>query len=247
MIVVPLTSRRFEWAQLIQKLQHVLPSFTLLSDGMRRVRAEPHPLTMALGAAEVVTSALVIVAFVLALRRARRSAPTPHSLAPHPHHTHRIDWVDVFLSGMLATEVMVHYHETGHIRRPTVLLAVTMLVFGLMHARMLARAIARRSMRVTDRGIVVPGRFFTRFTADYADLARIDVGEHEAAVVRRDGRTKRINLDGVLYSHAVRDALLTARAHLTRDPKRAEDGQDHASADSGAFGHPGGGQQTETH
>lgn len=247
MIVVPLTSRRFEWAQLIQKLQHVLPSFTLFSDGVRRVRADSHPFTMTLGAAELVTSALVIFAFVLALRRARRSAPKPHSLAPLPHHTHRIDWVDVFLSGMLATEVVVHYHETGHIQRPTVLLAVVMLVFGLMHARLMARAIARRSMRVTDRGIVVPGRLFTRFTADYADLARIDVSEHQAVIARRDGRTKRINLASVLYPQAVRDALLAARAHLTRDPKGAEDRQNHASSDSGAFGHPGGGQQTETH
>src|SRR5262245_42370949 len=96
-----------------------------------------------------------------------------------------------------------------------------MLAFGLMHGRMVSRAIARRSLRVTDRGIVVPGRLFTRLAADYADVARIDVGEHQAVVALRNGRTKRIDLERpAVPARRPRRARRGTRALAARSPPR---------------------------
>ncbi|MEP7345330.1 MAG: hypothetical protein ABI877_08685, partial [Gemmatimonadaceae bacterium] len=42
-IIVPLESRRRERAQLAQKLQHVIPSVLLLTDGLGRLGGERSP------------------------------------------------------------------------------------------------------------------------------------------------------------------------------------------------------------
>jgi hypothetical protein len=189
---------------IIQKIQHVLPSPVLMRDGLTRLSAGAFGWSLVLAGAEVVTGALVIGSFLLAARRAFIRKP-----GDHVHHG--IDWVDLFLGLMLAVEVFVHHEETGRIQRPTVLLSVTMVVFGLMHGRMLQRVLRHMMLRVDDRGVTAGAKFFRTFSARWKEIADITVGDADARIRTRDGRERRFNLKNLTKGAEVRDALLAAR------------------------------------
>lgn len=212
-IAVPLVSRRRERVLLVQKLQHVLPGFVLLADGADALGRGASGFALGIAVAEVVTSLLVIVAFVRFLRAVRRA----RSDSAHSAH-HGVDWVDVLLSGMLATEALAHWHDRGHLPRPTILLAAVLLVLGLFHGRLMAARMRRRALRVTEQGVTIGGRFFTTFRAPWPAIARIDIDASTARVVRRDGRERRLNLGDLKVEAEVRDALLQARAQLGGAP-----------------------------
>ncbi|MEZ5318998.1 MAG: hypothetical protein R2752_16475 [Vicinamibacterales bacterium] len=236
MISVPLRLRRARRAQLFQKIQHALPAAFLLPDGLARLRAEPHGLGVLLGATEVVASAAVAFLLFKAIRAARRPMPTPaadrgerpggtrgaarggNGAGDHAGHhdaSHGgIDWVDVALAGLLATEAFVHRAETGHLPRPTIVLAPAMLVLGLMHGRIQAWGNRRRALRVGDDGISIPGRFFGRLTASWAEVASIEIGPAAARVALKDGRSRTIDLAGAENQPAIARALEAARERL---------------------------------
>lgn len=189
---------------IVQKLQHVLPSPVLIRDGLTRLSARASGWSLVLAGAEVVTGALVVGSFLLAARRAFiRKADD------HVHHG--VDWVDLFLGLMLAVEVFVHHEETGRIQRPTMLLSVTMVVFGLMHGRMLQRVLRHMMLRVDDRGVTAGAKFFRTFSARWKEIADISVGDSDARIRTRDGRERRFNLRNLTKGAEVRDALLAAR------------------------------------
>lgn len=206
-LIVPLVSKRQERGELAQKLQHVLAAGVLLTHGLGRLEPGAEAASLLLGVAEVVSSALVIAAFV---RSVRRSRGAPHAGASgHVHHG--VDWVDLFLGAMLAVEVWSHWHETGQIKRPTVLLAVTMVTIGLLHGRLAARSARRRSLRIGASGLTVGGKPFRRFDAEWAQIVRIDIDARYARIVRKDGRVHTIDLGDLRNAGEVRLALEGAR------------------------------------
>ena len=95
--------------------------------------------------------------------------------------------LSAWLAAMLFVEVWAHWHESGHVKRPTVVLAVGMLVLGLLHGRIAGAANRRRGLWVDDAGIRVSPRPFRRFRATWSELAAIDLTPREARIVRRDG------------------------------------------------------------
>ena len=218
---VPLLSKRRELAQFLQQLQHGLPSILLLTHGMDRLRHEPHGWPLALGVAEVAVSVLVLGAFVRAIRALRKPHPAvvespvvrPGDASAH-HDRHHIDWVDLCLAGMLAVEVWAHWHESGHIKRPTLLLVPIMLALGLTHGRIEAFHRRRRALRIGDSGLTIGGKFFTRFTAAWEELSRIEIEPRRARLVRKDGRVRVINLADLKNEAEVRAALDSVRARL---------------------------------
>ena len=130
--VVPIRSRRRDVAQLLQKLQHVLPAAALLFQGVSRLQHEPHGWSLLLAAGEVGISVLVVGAFIRTVRAARRTHDADHGDA---HASHGVDWVDLLIGAMLGVEVWAHWYESGHIKRPTVVMAVGIFVVGLLHGR----------------------------------------------------------------------------------------------------------------
>src|SRR5262249_9014700 len=126
--------------------------------------------------------------------------------------THGVDWFDVFLSGMLVTEVLTHHYETGHWRRPTILMAVLMLALGLMHGKIAAWGARKRALRITSDTLSIGHRFWflPGFSVKWADVTRVDVADAAAVVVTRDGRERRIALDEMRNPGPVADALRTA-------------------------------------
>ena len=212
---VPLVSRRREVAALIQKLQHVVPAAALLMQGLARLRGEAHGWSFALGAAELLISVVVVGAFVrqiVATRRAGQQADTGHD------HGHGIDWVDVFLGCMLGVEVWAHWYESGHIKRPTVLLAVAMVVIGLLHGKIAAFGSRRSGLRLHDTGIEAGGRpFRRRFRATWDELAGVDIEPDVARLRRRDGVVREINLRDLRNAAVVREALQGVQLRLPVD------------------------------
>ena len=207
---IPLLSRRRDLGQLLQKVQHAVPAIPLLLHGLDRLRHDPHAWSLALGAAEVAAGGLVIGAFVRHARAMRRGGEISHAA----HHAHGVDWVDLLIGAMLAVEVWAHWHETGHVKRPIVVLAIVMIAIGLLHGRIAALAQRRNGLRVGDDGVSVGGKFFTRFTATWAELAAVEIEPRRARLVRRDGRVRTIDLADLRNAAEVREALEGARLRL---------------------------------
>lgn len=203
-ITVPLVSRRRERVQLFQKFQHAVPAPVLIGDGIHRLTERAALWSVGLGVAEVGAGAVVTVALLRALRGQWKGAADVH-------HAHRIDWIDIFLGIMVLVEALVHYQETGHIQRPTLLLGVTLIGLGLLHGWLMTRASRRRALRVTDDGITVGKKFFRRFSVGWPEIAEIHVSSARAYVIARDGREHRFDLEDLTAPADVRQALLAAQ------------------------------------
>ena len=183
----------------------------LLGDGLTRLGRGDTGAGFWLGLAEIAIGAVVIASFIRALRGAKQKAAEAH----HGHHGP--DWLDLFLGAMLVVEAVVHQHETGHLPRPTILMAAVMVVLGLAHGRIATAGERRRSLRVSDAGVSVGGRFFTRFVASWDQIADVRINEREAAVVTTDGRTRRFDLADIANLDEVQPVLEDmARRHRAR-------------------------------
>ncbi len=119
--------------RLLQKVQHAVPGFVLLGDGVSSLIHGADGWHMALAAAEIGTSAAVIVALILALRALRGHVKA--GTAPHVHVG--IDWIDIFLGLMLFTEVASRYPEHHKLWRPATLLGIVMIILGLFGGKII--------------------------------------------------------------------------------------------------------------
>ena len=210
--VIPLLSRRRERALIGQKLPHILGAIGLLADGVMRLPHATETYGLALAGAELLTSVLVLGAFLwsLATMRARTDAA-------QTHEPHGVDWVDLLLGAMFAVEAAAHHYETNHWPRPTILLAATMVVVGLLHGPITAMARRRRGLEITNKGLRI-GRGLRRFAADWADLKPIAISERWAVLETTNGTQHRVDLSDLGNEQQVRDAL--REAEILRTAKR---------------------------
>ena len=127
-----------------QKLQHVVPATPLLVQGISRLQHEPHGWSLLLAAGEVGVSVLVVGAF---LRQVRAGAPHPRTgLRRRPREPRR-RLGRMLIGAMLGVEVWAHWYESGHIKRPTVVMAVGIFIVGLLHGKIAARAGRRQALK----------------------------------------------------------------------------------------------------
>jgi hypothetical protein len=210
-LVVPIQSRRRETSLVLQKMQHVLPALPLLFQGITRLQHEPHGWSLLLAIAEVGVSVVVVGAFVRQLRAARSRATDDHG---HDASHHGVDWVDVLIGAMLGVEVWAHWHETGHVKRPTVLMAVGIFAVGLLHGRIFAKTARRRALVIDDGGVAVGGKPFRTFRATWDELADVDIEPDRARLVRKDGTVREIDFRDLRNAAEVREALEGVRLRL---------------------------------
>jgi hypothetical protein len=215
--LVPIQSRRRELAQIIQKLQHVVPAAPLLFQGVTRLQHEPHGWSLLLAVAEVGISVLVLGTFIRHLRSTRSHADDDHGHAGDG--AHGVDWIDLAIGVMLGIEVWAHWYETGHVKRPTVLMAVGIFVVGLLHGRIAARAGRRLALKIDDAGVAIGGRPFRNFAATWQELADVVIEPQRARLVRRDGKTREIDLQDLRNAADVRAALEGIRLRLAPPPE----------------------------
>lgn len=208
---VPLVSARSERGALVQKLQHVVPSVLLLFDGLQRFTAAEGQTvgSMSLAAIEVVSSALVIVGFIRSVRRLR-----PGMRQATEHSPHGVDWVDVFLGATLLAEALVHRQETGHLPRPTLLLAVALATIGVLHGRIAGWGRRRRELRLSADGISIWQRWHGRLHAAWSEISNIALLGDEALVTTQQTGSRRINLRDLRNRAEVEQLLEEALARL---------------------------------
>jgi hypothetical protein len=223
--LVPIRSRKREFAQVMQKLQHVVPAAPLLFQGVTRLQHEPHGWSLLLAVAEVGISVLVLGAFVRQLRSTRNRDDDHHD----DHGAHGVDWIDVAIGVMLGIEVWAHWYETDHVKRPTVLMAVAIFAIGLVHGRIAARAGRRLALKIDDTGVAIGGRPFQNFTATWGELADVVIEPQRGRLVRRDGKTRDINFQDLRNAADVRAALEGIRLRLAPPPD-ADAGVDSAAS-----------------
>jgi hypothetical protein len=214
MISVPIQYRRTLKAQFLQKLQHAVPAIVVLGDGLEHLSHREDALDLALGSTEVVISLLVAGSVIRGVRALRAHiAQTEHS---HAHHG--VDWIDICIGVMLLVEAWSKYHASGHIARPTLLLALVMLTLGVMHGRLLAFGARRRELRIDANGISVATKPFNRMSLTWPEVASIEIGDRWAVISAINGRSRRIDLNDVMRPQAVREVLL--RAQTLREEAR---------------------------
>ncbi len=201
---------RARWVgQTYQRLQHAVPAAVLLSEGLREISAGVTGWPLVFAGGELVFSALLLVSVARNLRRT-----SGHEHAPAAH---AIEWTDLFAAVVIGMETFAHWRDTGHLSRPNVLMVVMLLALGLFHGQILGWARARRGLSVTS-GVLRLGGYtpwHPGFSIRLADIARIEIGDREAAIVARSGRTRRINLADLENAPDVVAALHTVHARLS--------------------------------
>ena len=211
MISVPIRYRRAQRGLFIQKLQHAIPSIVVLGDGVSHLSHDPHGVELALGVAEVGVSVLVMGSVIRGFRDLRkRMARGGHDV----HVPHGIDWIDILIGAMLSVEAYAKFHATAHIPRPTILLAVTMITIGLLHGRLAAWGERRRQLRISEDGITIPRKPFSRVFLPWPQVASIDVDDRWATITAADGRAHKFDLRDLMHPNAVRDAIVSAQTQL---------------------------------
>jgi hypothetical protein len=222
---VPLRSRRQQRVLLAQKFQHVFPAAVLLAAGAQEFIGEPHGWGLVLAIVEIVVGLLMLGAMAKTAYGTRhiwrRGAPPPShpgSASVGQAHTHSaVEWENFIAAAMVLAEGWEHrMHGGHHFPRPAILLAFALVVTGAFHGRILRAAERRRSLRVTDEGIYVPGRKFKvrKIQATWEDVASIEIGERWAAITTRAGRLRKLDLADLDHADEVRRALAQAQLRI---------------------------------
>ena len=208
-----MASRKRQRAALVQKIQHAVGGVFLLLQGLGTLQNGPEGMELGIAIVEVVTSGLLIVALARAIRKLRRPALQAHrpAHAPHDHGGHSgIDWIDILIAGVLGAEVLEKWHATGHLARPTVLLALVLVGIGLLHGRIAAFGARRRALRISAAGVSVPlRRPFARRELSWSQIKAID--PRQALIELRSGERHRIDLADVEDAPPVVSALEEAQ------------------------------------
>jgi hypothetical protein len=158
---------------------------------------------------EIATSAFLIATLPREIRASRRSAPTAHA-----HEHGGVDWVDIWAAGVLFAEAGEQWHLRHHLARPIILNGLLTLGLGLAHGRVTVLRQRRRSMRLSDEAIVIPGKPFRSFRATWRDIAAVTIDETAAAIRTRRGRVRRLDLRDLENAAEVRRALEEARRRV---------------------------------
>jgi hypothetical protein len=208
-VVVPIHSRRLKRALAVQKLNHAVPTVGLIFSGLQALRHGAGGFELALAIVEIVTSAFLIGSLVKGIRAAR-SKTTPADRG----HRHGVDWVDIWAAGVLFAEAGERWHLRHHLARPIILNALLTLALGLAHGRLSAFRQRRRSMRLTNEGLCVPGKPFMSFRARWKDVAAVNISDAFAEIRTRSGRVRRLNLRDLENAAEVRVALQEAQRRV---------------------------------
>ena len=216
-IVVPLRSHRQQRARLVQKVQHAVPGFVLLTAGAQTLSGRPDGAELAVAVVEVAAGALLIGNMVRMLHKSRHLLHRKRPDDVHPHDArHGVDWFDIFAAVVVLVEGLERWMHGHHFPRPAILTAVVLFALGIWHNRIHRAAEGRRALKVSREGLSIGGRPFKqrRLRASWAELRSIEVGERWAAITSRSGQVRKIDLSDVEGAAHIRAALETARARM---------------------------------
>jgi hypothetical protein len=137
--------KRILIGRLIQKIQHSVPALYLLGEGLRWLREGAGGWYLALAGAEIVTASAVVLLLIKEARHVRKTLALVRANEPPVFHF-GVDAIDLWLGAMCFTEVWAHWMESGHIRRPTVLLGIVLIALGLWGGKIYRRRLVRKGV-----------------------------------------------------------------------------------------------------
>ncbi|AMY08916.1 hypothetical protein LuPra_02122 [Luteitalea pratensis] len=190
---VVFTSRRVARAQRVQGARHVLVGLLLASSGYASI-SEAHHASW-LDVVAIVSGLLLLVAFVVEVRRARASVV---------HHHGAVGWVDIFAAAVTGVEAG-HLQHKGKVGLPIAygLVALLLLAVGLMHGR-LQRL---RRLVVDEHGFDVRLSPWSRVRLPWSEVADLHSAGRVVTVTTKAGRAHRFNLLDAGHGDAVIEAL----------------------------------------
>jgi hypothetical protein len=195
---VVFTSRRVARMQRVQAARHVLVGLLLASSGYDAITSGHHASWLDVVA--IVAGLLLLVAFVLEMRRARSATP---------HHGHGVGWVDIFAAAVTLVEAGHLFHR-GKVRLPFayLLVALLLLVMGLMHGR-LQRL---RRLVVDDRGFDIRTSPWSRTQLAWSEVAELRRDGDVVTAVTTTGREHRVDLRDMDHGDEAIETLLARAA-----------------------------------
>jgi len=200
-------------------LQHILPAGVLVIAGLQQFTEEPHGWGLALAIVEIVVGLLMLGALARTAYASRHLLKRRADPSHTPHHSHpNVEWENFIAAALVLAEGWEHrMHGGHHFSRPAILTAAVLIVTGSFHGRILRAAQRRRSLRVSDAGLYVPGRPFKarKIDATWADVASIEIGERWAVIDTRAGRVRKLDLSDLDHAADVRHALEEAKRRST--------------------------------
>jgi hypothetical protein len=198
---VVFTSRRTARVQRVQAARHVLVGLLLASSGYNAIREGHHASWLDVVA--IVSGLLLLAAFVVEMRLARRGGARAH---------HGIGWVDVFAAIVTAVEA-AHLRHNGKVGLPIAygLVAVLLLMLGLMHGRLQHL----RRLVVDEHGFDIRMAPWSRTRLAWSDVADVHEAGSVVTVVTLAAQERRLDLREADHGDVVVETLLRhARAAL---------------------------------
>lgn len=155
-----------------------------------------------LAGAEALAGGALLVAIVGELREIRAGVD---------RDTDGIAWVTLFAGVVLAAECLHVYLDRGRVPRAGAITAAITLGLAILQPRLKRRRMDRRSLRVSDDGVLFRLGRFRSFSAGWAEIAGLRIDGATLHVDLRGGRTRALGFRSVLNRDEA-FALLAAHA-----------------------------------
>ncbi len=231
-VVLPVQLRLVQRMLLVRELFESGPAATtLLLAGLSGLAvAGATTLDRTIAAVEIASAGWMLVLLqrgareVLARTRATAAPASDgdagaYAVAPLEETLDGIEWSGVAGASMLAVEVWQHWHQTGRVQRPVLLLAVFTLWMATGGRRLIARVMRRRiadrrpRLSISRDGVDYRGSKRRRWVARWDDVERVEQDAESVRLTLGDGRVRELrardHVDGHRLVIAARRALAT--------------------------------------
>ena len=177
--IIYLEDKRREMAEWVQKIQHLFGGIPLLFSGIHNLAGEAE---RAIGIVEIAVAVVLMAAFVKELRSA------------HKRHHSKVGWFDLAAGGLLIFEAFHGAHHKPGYLRPQFLAGLVTIAVGAFHAKIHRARHHRRYVKLDDHGVELRISRFSRTAIPWAEIANVELHEHQAVFQRKDGRSHALNL-----------------------------------------------------
>jgi hypothetical protein len=151
---------------------------------------------------EIAIAIVLFAAFIKEVRTARRHAAKPHG--SHPG----VGWFDLAAGALLIFEAFhgAHHGKPGYLR-PQFLSGLVAIALGVFHSRIHHLHQRRRYLKVDDTGLEFRLPPFRKVSAQWSDVASVDLGPSHATLHLHDGSRRKIALGRFRNSDELRRGI----------------------------------------
>lgn len=227
--VIPVQLKGRQRARFVAQLpQHVPALLTTLTAGANAIRAERTGTALALGAAELLVGAWVLLGIASEARHlfGAERRPPAHGATPGSRAESRVDVSGLAAAALGYVEVLRYAQTHGRLAlvSPYMLGASASLMLALGGRRRIRRWLRRSPphLAVTAAGITYRGGRGRRWAAAWSEVAAVEASPGELVLRLRDGRARLLRADEHLGGAGLIAAARSAVwAHAPADVARS--------------------------